>query len=180
MGQRRGEWVGWLLVVCIDRAKRGAARLSFSLSYSLFSLCLFLSLSLSLTTHAHTHTHTHSAPRSAWTSIYLPRCFGRAPLFPLWTFSLFFLSASFPFNSLRANHPSLMSMSWSIGHCFCRSTNTDSELQTLRRTDTDLLDTLQPLRLSFLFSFSLSLSSMAKRLSDSINRGKPIVAAWIY
>lgn len=136
--QRREGWVGWLLVVCIDRARRGTARLSFSLSHS---LSLF-----------------HFAPHSAWTSIYLHDVSVVRHFFLSGLSHFFPFFVPFPFNSLRANHPSLMSTSRSIGRCFCRSTNTNSELQTPRRADSDLLDTRNLYVFVFLFltpSFSL-------------------------
>lgn len=81
--------------------------------------------------------------------------------FSLWAFSRFFFFLPFPFNSLRVDHPSLMSTSRSIGRCFCRSTNTVQRITDAREADTDLLDTLQPLSFLF-FSLSLSLSSVVK------------------
>lgn len=135
--------------MCIDRARRGAAP---------GSLSPFPILSLSLSPLRRTprwtsiYVHDVSAARHFFLSG-LPR-FSPSPPLP----------SPLPFNSLRANHPSLMSTSRSIGRCFCRSTNTDSELQTPRRADTDLLDTLQPPPpLLFFFSFS-SLSSLSPSL----------------
>jgi len=125
-----GGFVGWLLVVCIDRARRGTARLSFSVSLlSLtLSLSLFLSLSLSF---SHLPRLSFCAPHSA-RNIHLPtRCF-------VHHFSLAGLFSVLPSPSLWssvASHPRL-------DRCRCprhkqaapvpESTNADSELRASR------------------------------------------------